>query len=717
MRAILLMASILTLSAQQAPPPPADAKPADAKPAATPTDTKLPDATPADGKPAEAKPADAPPADTTAPDPAAPQASAPAPAPAAGGQAATISPRPSSEPWLTGYIDFGYRYLTGVGGSFETYRSIVNLGSGPKLLALDFTVLDPKRRLFDVAHVRAFTWFGEPYSTFHLDAKKHRIYEFNADYRDIAYFNNMPSFANPLLAQGILLNQQAFDTRYKIAHLELDLLPGRWITPYVGYDANSQSGNGVTVFVASRNEYPVPTNLNDHTNVYRGGVRIGRSRFHGTIEVGGTTFKDDQQVFWNDGTNFGNVSTPVQGQTLFLSGLAAAYGIRGDGVFTKALLQGSVTSWLDLTGQFLYTQPQTTTNFQQSASGNFFLQSQLLFYTGQQNLVAAQAKMPHTSGSFDAEIRPFRRARIIESWYTDRLHTSGNAASSQVVIGSGTPQQMSALLASSLATNYSQVEMDVLFDVTSRLTLRGGYRYAWGDGTNVTLPLAGLVGLERATLRRNAGIGAVSYQPMQKLSITGDIEAALSGNVYFRTSLYNYQRVRARARYQATSKLNLAVDFNVLNNQNPTPGINYNYLALQQSLSVAWTPESKAWDFQGTYTRFAEQSNIFYLIPQTLQPAPSFYRNNAHTITALFHRRFRPIAAGQKPELMAGGAVFLSSGSRPSTYFQPLTRFTAPFTKNLASFLEWRYYGYGEAFYIYEGFRAHLITVGLRWTQ
>ena len=706
MRAIFLIASFLTLAAQeQTPLKPADTTPTGAKPTET---------TPADAQPAETKPTDTKPADTTPPDAAGTQANAPAPA--AGSPAGTASPRPSSEPWLTGYIDFGYRYLTGVGGSFETYRSVVNLGSGPKLLALDFTIIDPKRRLFDTAHVRAFTWFGEPYSTFHLDAKKHRVYEFSADYRDIAYFNNLPSFASPLMAQGLVLNEQSYDTRYKIPHLELDLFPGRWITPYVAYDANSQSGTGVTVFVASRNEYPVPTNLNHHTNVYRGGLRISRPRFYGTIEMGGTTFKDDQQVFWNDGANFGNVWTPALGQTLFLSGLAAAYGIRGDGIFTKALLEGNVTSWLDLNGQFLYAQPETTTNFQQLASGNFLLQTQLIFYTGQQNLVAAQAKLPHTSGSFAAEIRPFRRMRIIESWYTDRLHTSGNALSDQVVSGSGTAQEMSALLASSLATNYSQAEMDVLFDVTSRLTLRGGYRYAWGDGTDVTLPLAGLVGLERAILRRNAGLGAVSYQPTQKLSLTGDVEAALSGNVYFRTSLYDYQRVRARALYQATTKLNLAADFNVLNNQNPTPGIKYNYMAIQQSLSVAWTPPSKTWDFQGAYTRYAEQSNIFYLAPQNLQSQPSFYRNNAHTITGLFHWKFRPIA-GQKPELIAGGSFFLSSGSRPSTYFQPLTRFTVPFTKHLAYFTEWRYYGYGEAFYIYEGFRAHLITFALRWTQ
>src|SRR5438552_3407575 len=79
------------------------------------------------------------------------------------------SPVPTAESWLTGSLDLGYRWQTGVAGSFDTYRSVVNLGSGPKLLGVDFTVLDPKHRVFDQLRVRANNWGGDPCSTFHLD--------------------------------------------------------------------------------------------------------------------------------------------------------------------------------------------------------------------------------------------------------------------------------------------------------------------------------------------------------------------------------------------------------------------------------------------------------------------------------------------------------------------------------------------------------------------
>ncbi len=69
------------------------------------------------------------------------------------------------------------------------------------------------------------------------------------------------------------------------------------------------------------------------------------------------------------------------------------------------------------------------------------------------------------------------------------------------------------------------------------------------------------------------------------------------------------------------------------------------------------------------------------------------------------------------PKLTAGGSLFISSGSRPTSYYLPLATLWVPVGKKLSWFAEWRYYGYGEAFYLYEGFRANLVTTGLRFTR
>jgi len=690
MRVLLFIASLMPLAAQQTPPPAAQ------------------QTTPS--APAEVK------TDTPAKD----QSTEPPP-----------SPVPAEGSWTTGSIDVGYRWNTGVGGSFTSYRDVVNLGSGPKLLGADLTITDPNQHFFDVIHVRASGWGGDPYSTVHVDARKAKRYDFNADYRDIAYFSFSPSFADPLLtngsANGIALNQQSFDTHRRLASFTLDLLPGNWFIPYVGYESDSGSGNGVTTFVSNGNSYPVPNQMNDQTHLYRGGIRFELKRFHATLEQGGTTFKDDQSLFQNPSTspgsiNYGDVLTPVIGQTLDLTGLEAAYGIRGTSIYSKGLFTANPVSWLDLYGQFLYSQPESTVNYQEAATGNLYLQSQVLFYSGEQFLLSAAAKMPHTTASFGAEMRPLRRVRITESWLTDRLHNAGSASSNQLISGTGISQQTAALLAASLATNYNQAEIDVFFDATSKLTLRGGYRYMWGEANDAMLPPADLVSSDQGKQRSNIGLGAVTFRPIQKLSLTGEVESGWSGGVYFRTSLYNYQKARAQARYQATKSLSLSADFTILDNHDPLPGVNFSYLVRQESISILWSPAGgKRWDFEATYSRSDLRSEIGYLEPEFLSPDTSLYHDNSHIATGLFNLNLPNLnrAKGSRlvPRLTAGGSFFISTGSNPSNYYQPIAKLLLPLGKNVNWFTEWRYYGYGEAFYLYEGFHAHLVTTGLRFTR
>jgi hypothetical protein len=482
--------------------------------------------------------------------------------------------------------------------------------------------------------------------------------------------------------------------------MQLDIKPGSKVTPYVAYERSSGYGRGVTTFVSDGNEYPVPNRIRDSNDTYRGGVRLELGRLHATGEIGGTVFKDDQQVFESTIMNFGNRETPFLGQQLFLTDLQQSYGIRGNGLFTRVLFTSNAFKWLDLFGSFLYSRPETETNYQQFNQGNFVISSTALFLTTQQFALASQARMPHNSGSVGAEIRPLSRTRVMLSWLTDRLENSG-----------------SGNFTSFLRNEYNQSDVDVIVDATRRVTLRGGYRYVWGDARNVVTPASGLQSPESAELKRHVGKGGFTYRPATRLSISGDVEAAASSRVYFRTSLNDYQRMRIRARYQATGTLTLSGDVALLNNQNPTPGIEYDFLSRNNSVSVLWTPASaKRVLLQGSYSRSTIRSDITYIAPQSFERERSFYRDNAHIVDGRVDLTL-PSYAGMTPRLSFGGAFFFSSGSRPTEHYQPLGSLVVPVTGSLAWISEWRYHGFGESFYGFEAFRAHLITTGLRFSR
>jgi hypothetical protein len=643
------------------------------------------------------------------------QAAQPAAQPTTQPAAATTaaeSPAPSTEPWLTGSIDFGYRWRTDVGGNFQTYRSVINLGEGPKLLGLDFTIQDPKKRWFDRLDANAYGWGGDPYSTAHVEARKLKIYDFRFDYRNIAYFNELPSFANPFASAGF--NQQAFDIHRRMINSSLDLFPGGHIIPYLAFDRNAGYGHGIDAWsVDASNAYAVPTLLRDSMDNYRGGVRFEYNHFHVTLEQGGTTFKDDDQAYTNQPTG-GDRTTPLFGQTLVLNSLVQAYAIRGTSIYERALLTATPASWLTLSGQFLYSQPKTDVHYTDSATGNFVALASLAPYTGLTDLATGSAKQPHVTGNAGFEMRPFRKLRIIESWMTDRYHDASFGLLTAQFVPATTQQ---TALPEEQVVNYNQQEIDAIYDLTSKITVRGGWRYVWGDATVNAGILSQTGAFATGQLRRNVGLAGATIRPWQKLRINVDYEGALSDDIYFRNSLNDYNKMRVRAKYQASTSLSFTANFALLDNQNPATGVNYDFRARTNSVAVYWTPNNgKRISVTAEYNRSTVRSDIDYLNLPFLSPAVSSYRDNAHTASSEINLAL-PGYYGLTPKLTAGGSLFVSSGSRPTQFYEPLGRLSIPLSKMVSWNTEWRWYGMGEQFYLYEGFRTHVFVTSLRLSR
>jgi hypothetical protein len=154
----------------------------------------------------------------------------------------------------------------------------------------------------------------------------------------------------------------------------------------------------------------------------------------------------------------------------------------------------------------------------------------------------------------------------------------------------------------------------------------------------------------------------------------------------------------------------------VLKNSSPLPDKN-DFLSHAESMSVQWNPKAtKRFSFLGTWEHSDLRSDIVYLPPQTLVPAISNYWEAGHSITGLISTTLPPIF-GVSALFSGGGSFVLSAGSRATAYYQPVGKLTVPIGRHLQWNSEWRYYGFNEAFYLYESFRTHLITTGLRFTR
>jgi hypothetical protein len=601
---------------------------------------------------------------------------------------------PAVERWWEGNFEVGVRWQENVRGNIDTYRSIVNIGEGVRLLNWDARMQKGSYR----ATTRGSGWGGDPAEWLTFGLEKKRFFRLNLDHRSTAYFNALPSYGNPLLDQGILVSQRSQDTQRRLSEVSLDLLPTRRIIPFFSYSRDRGFGRGISNFVSDANEYPVLTNLSDRTNLFRGGVRVELDRLHVTLEQGGIGFHDGQTLT-NGARIPGNNVRPVLGQTLFLNNLIQAYEVEGKSIFSRGLLTAQPFNWLDVSGSFQFSQPQNDVVYRQENSGNFVDLDTLLFFTNQNLRLFGAAKQPHLTANEGLELRPFRRIRLIQSITTDRLHNGSSV--------SATP------LADRLEWTYNQQQVEAVVEPLTRVTLRGGYRYTWGDSF-ARAPVLRFTNSERGELKRHSALAGAGYRATDKISFNADVEIARSDKVLFRTSLSDFERLRFRGRYQLLNSLNLYGTLQYLNNTNP-PALNpYEFRSQQTAMGLHWLPRGgNTIQFTGEYARATVRSDLTYLVPQTLQRELSRYRENAHTVTGLVTYR---MAVGWTfhPTLSAGGSMFLSNGSRPTNFYQPVIRFSAPVGNHLDVFAEYRYYGVSQQLYVFEGFRTNQGIVGIR---
>lgn len=623
-------------------------------------------------------------------------------------------PAATKESPFTAEIEAGGRWISGVAGDFNTYRSVVNLQEGFRVNTVQMDYQKEGSRFADEMHFLANSW-GDPYNTLRFTMDKYKVYRFTTHYSNMAYFNYLPSFANP--GGTYAFNQRAYDTQVKNYMSELELLPQYWVSPYVIYERNSTDGLGITPLVLEGNEYPI-RNLTDWNQVnYRGGVRGKFRKAFFNLEQAWTRFGDDQYTYINE-INTGNRTFPFLGQQLRLTNANQYYNIRGTGPITRGSMSASPYNWLDIYGQVIYASPTTDVNYAQNAFGSIAARVPPYLFVGRSagESFIGDARRPRSSGSFSLEARPNQRIRIREIFEADKSHVSGNGTYLlSYSPAPGTPDVTTQPpVWGRTEVSYFRQTVEALVDVAPKWTVRGGYRYEFGDSaTNPSSTVGPIFGLEAGSLLRHVGLGGVTGRIGDKLTLNADIEASNGVKTYYRTGLQDYQKFRIQARYNLTASWLIQANYHDLNNENPAAGVEYDYRARQAGLSLQWLPKGgRVATIIADYAWSGIRSDINYIIPSLFQTAQSLYVDNAHTGTVMADIR-TPGAYG--PRFSVGGSFVQTGGSRPTKYYQPIARLTMPLAKKFQFFSEWRYYDMNQTLYPQETFRTHMIMTGLRF--
>ncbi|MBE0656267.1 MAG: hypothetical protein IH602_01180 [Bryobacteraceae bacterium] len=621
---------------------------------------------------------------------------------------------PAGEKTWSGWVEVGARWQSDVAGSMDAYRSIVNLSEGFRLPSMDVSYQGASK-LMKTMRLTAGNW-GDPFNTARLELSDEKYYRYTTRYSNLLYYNFLPSFANPAAPGGF--SQRAYDMNMRNFDHELTVLPNERFTPYLRVTRNWSDGRGITPLVVQGNEYALRTNLDWYQQDVTGGIRMNFTRSHLTIEHGSTDFGDSQSIFNTETMKGSRGNVPVLGQLLSLTNGNQVYDVDGSSRITKVLFTANPYDWVDLYGQVLYANPKTVSNFNQTLVGSLYSTAPgLLFYSSGKDTVFGDARRPHTTGSFGMELRPISRLRIRETFETDRIKTDTTGALEATYLkNTALAATLKDSYADRLETSLHRQTVEALYDFSRRFTLRGGYRYEWGDALIRAGSLSITGPQERLELRRHIGLAGFVARPWDKLTLNGSAEVSNGVKTYYRTSLQDYYRLKLNGRYEIRPDLLMTAVYNRMENQNPAAGVNYDFKSQNTSVGLQYMPGGGKWvTLIADYSRSTIQSDIGYLILFPYQQAQSLYRDIAHTGMLLADIAL-PGSGVFKPRLTFGGSYVTTDGSRPSKFYQPHGKLILPLHKNVHVFSEWRTYGYNQPFtYSYETFRTNMVMTGIKF--
>ncbi len=618
-------------------------------------------------------------------------------------------------------MEVGYRWVSEIAGNKDMYRSMINLGEGPKLLQSNLSLRAKYGTglLFDRLDLSINNWGGDPYNTLRLNMSRSDLYELSADYRNLSYYNFIPTYANPLLAQGNVFGQHSLDVKYRSTNFEFKLFPNNKIHPFVGYTRTSGFGPGFTTYSLTGNEFILNTRWQYSSDEYRGGVEISLPTLVLSVEEGYRILRNDTSVYdtyQNSGN--GNNATFL-GQPINLSSLNRGYHDRTTMPVTRLVAKYTPFSFLKFTGRYMYSMADIDSALGEVRTGSLATLDDRLFYRSALDGTAAKGKQPNQNASFEAEFSPFARLTVIDQFDMRRNHVSGETilattyfAAKSLSGGSRTfDSNTQSLLGLYLDYNQTRNQVEVDFDLGHGLVLRGGHRYTTAD-TLHTDSENGEGDTNSASFTRQTGIAGLAFRPGRWLHLGLNFEFNSSDGRLLRTDLLDYNEVKFDWRVSPIKSLSLSGSISALGN-GPTAqdAIDLKTHNRNYTVAIDYEPGDR-FNFSVDYQRSNILSDISIILPATLSLDRSFFDERGSSVGGSMGIG---IYRGWRTDF--GYRVLLNAGSYPLNFYQPFASMTVPLHGGLSVKSSWQYYGYTEKGTGLQDYRTHMVTIGLAYSR
>lgn len=590
-------------------------------------------------------------------------------------------------------VEIGWRWIE-LEGNQAMYRTQIDEQSGLLIRALTYSTPDFRVDVSDLG--------VGPASAVRLEAGRGELFRLRASYRTADQFSAVPSFA-----------QHTYDRQRDMVDVDLELLPGRKITPFLGYSTNRIHGPGTTTYHFGQDEFLFGTDLSDHDRELRGGVAFNTGRVYGVVTQGWRRFETREVMTLAAGAGAGNITDPVLGRQITAGGISRESKFSGSTPFTNLSVTADLTKRLRLTGNYVRFSADADGDEIESSTGSFASFEISRFFNGTFETVSSRARNETWRGGARGELTIVDGVDLYAGVQHEERDLSGTALintlfKQSITFGGADPRDLALALdtESSIERQEKQGHIGVNVRKLGPFSIRAEIRT---DDViaDVDESLEEIVvrGSQEGRFRRRVDTfdGTVSYS-RNALTLGGAWRHDSADQPIFRTDYDERDRYRLRAQWSSPKDF---VRGGVTAEQTDQSGLLTGRMR-QLTADAEVAPVEKL-HLRGSYSRFRSNSEAAIRLPQNFSLDQSIHAERGRAIEGGFALFLMPFT------LDAGTSRFRNEGTLPFDVLRYRVRATFDFKAHAGVAAEFTKDKYFETLTSASNFDAKRYGLFLRW--
>jgi len=617
-------------------------------------------------------------------------------------------------------VEIGYQWVD-VSGNEDMQRTQLNEDSGFVLNDLSVVVIDADGEigLLDRLRVSASGFGGSPAGRFRLTSDLDGVYSLTLDYRQYELFSALPGWANPRLSEGVTPGLHTWERDRHMMDLEIEILPGRAITPIVGYRFNEVDGPRRTTYHEGQDEWILRSELEETEEELRIGAAFRLGTFRGAVIQGWRDFESTDTADLAAGAGGGVNDRPVLGRDVSADSLRRTTRSEVDTPVTTAYLSGATgDGTIRLSASYVYADAELDTSSDELLAGSLVSYRISRFFDSLEQSVESRTENPSWRGAVRTGIDLSRKLTLDVGFERAHRELEGWALISDLYLGTfnfsgADPRDVSELV--EIDNSYEREE-DVL-DATLSVRDLGPFR-AWAgwalrdisvgvnqDAAQIILPFGQEGSYDREVESLNFGVGVDAGDLKILLDyVSDDADAAV-----VRTDFLDRERTRARFDWAPCPYFAVLGTIERITADNHTPDLELDADTDHWAVDLDIHP-LEAFSLRLAWDRYETDSTLTIRRPQDFGLEPSLHSEDGEVLEGSIQWRVTdPLS------LTAGYSTLENDGSLPFELDRAFARLAYDFSSQWGASLEYEANEYAEQGFEIADFDADRIGVFVRW--